>query len=77
MRKEEPKSTGKGGGYLQNGDIGDPIQGAHEICLNEQVLFSWKLNTVPWVTHRSHMLPQLRAHPAIHLIKAQTELEVP
>lgn len=36
------------GWYLQDRDVGDPIQGAHEIGLNEQVLFPWKLkNAVP------------------------------
>lgn len=28
---------------LQDGDISNSIQRAHEICLDEQVLFSWKL----------------------------------
>lgn len=72
MRKEGPESLGKRGAYLQDGDIGDTIQRAHEIRLNEQVLFSWELKgTVSWVTHRSHMLPQPRACPVIHLIKVQ------
>lgn len=31
------------GWYLQDGDISNSIQRAHEICLNEQILLSRKL----------------------------------
>jgi hypothetical protein len=45
MLKEERRgksSPGKGQ-YLQDGDAGNSIQRAHEICLDEQILLPRKL----------------------------------